>query len=127
MILISRWLLVLASIVSVTAAPWGAVAGGGYLVPTDGYDCLVKNIKAYESVGHDPVIVIFSLCPNADPAPKDLQATTKNALPPPPPPIPGAKNVITLTKAEITCIADGKAAAAAGTEGATTLDLSACP
>ena len=106
--------------------PGPLLAADRYLVPSQGFDCLVQNIASYQAAKRDPVIVVFSLCPNADPTGSDMQTSSLNSLPNTPAPVPGAKNVITLMKSEIDCIAAGKVASAPSGTGAVTIDLSAC-
>src|ERR1700722_4654829 len=85
-----------------------AGAAQAYLVPKAGFDCFLNNIKAYQASSDDPVIVYFRICPRVELTAKDLQGSTLDALPKPGSRAAGAKNVITLTKQEIECIAAGK-------------------
>lgn len=95
-------------LVGVLGAPPTAGAAESYLVPKQGFECFRRHIEDYRAAKRDPVVVYFPLCPKVDLTAQDLQSGTVDFLPIPGPALPGARNVITLTKAELDCIAAGK-------------------
>jgi hypothetical protein len=118
-----RLAFLVASVIS--GSGQAALAQNEIRIEKASWDCLRQNVARYMSVGHDPVIVLLSKCPQTDYALGDLGEYTKNDFPEIAVETNEEEEVLVLLKSELECISQGRASVTAKDEYVL-LDFQSC-